>query len=135
LVKKSIAPVKDLSLKIIQRVGPMQRAEALARGAEAVFGSDPEFRVYEDARYALAGNLAVAQQGSRPSDADIKAIWVPLVPSPYRDTAESTQMKWDIIEAMSGVAPATAGAGGVPEVGGTFNGGKVLKVTPIPQGQ
>ena len=104
LVKKSIGAIETLSRTIITKVGPAQRAQAIQRGAEAVFGNDPEFRTYQDARMALAGNLAVAQQGSRPSDADIKAVWLPLVPDPYRDTSESNEMKWRLIKDMSNVA-------------------------------
>jgi hypothetical protein len=101
LVGKSISAIKTLGDRIITKIGPSQRADAIKRGAEAVFGNDPEFRTYQDARMALAGNLAVAQQGSRPSDADIKAIWLPLVPDAYRDTAESAAMKWGLINTMS----------------------------------
>lgn len=103
LAAASINAVRQLSAKIITKVGPSQRADAIKRGAEAVFGSDPEFRTYQDARMALAGNLAVAQQGSRPSDADIKAIWLPLVPDAYRDTGGpdgSAEMKWNLINTM-----------------------------------
>ena len=101
LVSKSINAIESLSRSIITKIGPAQRAEAIKRGAEAVFGTDPEFRTYQDARMALAGNLAVAQQGSRPSDADIKAIWLPLVPDAYRDTSESANLKWNLIKTMS----------------------------------
>jgi hypothetical protein len=101
LVGQSINAIKALSDKLITKVGPSQRADALKRGFDTVFGNDPEFRTYQDARMALAGNLAVGQQGSRPSDADIKAIWLPLVPDPYRDTKESADMKWALINTMS----------------------------------
>lgn len=101
LVGNSIDAVRDLSRQIITKVGPAQRIDAIKRGADAVFGNDPSFRTYQDARMALAGNLAVAQQGSRPSDADIQAIWLPLVPDPYRDTQESMEMKWKLIDTMS----------------------------------
>lgn len=103
LVKKSVDSIKALSQGILTKVGPAQRAEAIKRGAETVFGMDPAFRTYQDARTALAGNLAVAQQGSRPSDADVKTVWLPLVPDPYRDTAESAAMKWKLIEEMSNI--------------------------------
>lgn len=102
LVSRSIGAIEKMSNDIITKVGPAQRADAMKRGTEAVFGNDPSFRTYQDARMALAGNLAVAQQGSRPSDADIKAIWLPLVPDAYRDTAESAAMKWGLIKTMSG---------------------------------
>lgn len=119
LVTKSIDSMETLSKRIITRVGPAQRADAIKRGAEAVFGTDPEFRTYQDARLSLAGNLAVAQQGARPSDADILRIWLPLVPDAYRDTSESAGMKWNLIKTMSntaqedesGTTPASSGGG------------------------
>lgn len=101
LVGKSINAIKALGEKVITKIGPAQRADAIKRGVQAVFGSDPEFRTYQDARVALAGNLAVAQQGSRPSDADIEKGWLPLVPDVYRDTAESATMKWELINTLS----------------------------------
>ena len=101
LVIRSIDGIRELSKRIITKIGPAQRIDAIKRGAEAVFGNDPEFRTYQDARMALAGNLAVAQQGSRPSDADIQAIWMPMVPDAYRDTEQSAEMKWKLIEQMS----------------------------------
>jgi hypothetical protein len=110
LVGSSISAIKAYSDKIMTKVGPEQRVEAITRGAAAVFGNDPEFITYQDARKALAGNLAVAQQGSRPSDADIQAIWLPLVPDAYRDTRDSAAMKWKLIETMS-LPPETAGTG------------------------
>lgn len=100
IVSAGINAIKTLGEKVITRVGPAQRAEALTRGAAAVFGSDPEFRTYQDARFALAGNLAVAQQGSRPSDADIEKGWLPLVPDVYSDTSESAKMKWELINTL-----------------------------------
>ena len=109
LVEKSINAIQDLSVRIISKIGPAQRVEAVKRGLEATFGNDPEFRTYQDARTALAGNLAVAQQGSRPSDADIKAIWLPLVPDAYRDTSASAKMKWDLIRTMSSAPPSEGG--------------------------
>lgn len=112
LVGKSINAIKTLSDKIITRVGPSQRADAIKRGVDTVFGNDPAFRTYQDARMALAGNLAVGQQGSRPSDADIKAIWLPLVPDPYRDTKESADLKWQLINTMSNNQPAASATTG-----------------------
>jgi hypothetical protein len=103
LVKGSIDAIEELSRSIITKVGPQQRLDAIRRGVEAVWGTDPEFRTYMDARRALAGNLAVAQQGSRPSDADITAVWLPLVPNAYTDTAESADLKWKLIYQMSNV--------------------------------
>jgi len=61
------------------------------------------FRGYMDARQSLAGNLAVMQQGSRPSDADIKAVWLPLVPNPFSDSPASARMKWWLIKVGAGI--------------------------------
>jgi hypothetical protein len=101
LIEKSINAVKEYGDRIITKVGVAQRAMAIKRGAEAVLGHDSDFRVYQDARMALAGNLAVLQQGSRPSDADIKAIWMPMVPDVFADTKESAAKKWELIKTMS----------------------------------
>lgn len=108
---RAVDAVKTLGEKIITRVGPAQRADAIKRGAEAVFGNDPDFRTYQDSRMALAGTLAVEQQGARVSDADVKALWLPMVPDAYRDTSESAALKWEIINAMRGVKEAAAPGG------------------------
>ena len=100
---RAVAAVRALGSRIITRVGPAQRAAAIERGVEAVFGTDPDFRTYQDARMALAGTLAVEQQGSRVSDADVKALWLPMVPDAYRDTRESNDLKWSLIDSMRGV--------------------------------
>lgn len=115
---RAVDAVRALGGKIITRVGPAQRIEAVKRGVEAVFGNDPEFQTYQDSRMALAGTLAVEQQGARVSDADVKALWLPMVPDAYRDTAESYKLKWELINAMRGVdqgatPPPPGGAGRV----------------------
>ena len=123
---RAVSAVKDLGSRIITKVGPAQRADAIKRGAEAVFGNDPEFRTYQDSRMALAGTLAVEQQGARVSDADVKALWLPMVPDAYRDTSESYKLKWELIDAMRGGGaaaapkppPAPPKAGGEIKVGG-----------------
>lgn len=115
---RAVAAVRDLGAGIITKVGPAQRIEAITRGAEAIWGTDPEFRTYQDSRMALAGNLAVEQQGSRVSDADVKALWLPMVPDAYRDTAESYKLKWDLIEAMRGMSEPKAGDQPPPSGGG-----------------
>ena len=61
------------------------------------------FRGYMDARQSLAGNLAVMQQGSRPSDADIKKVWLPLVPNPFSDSPASARIKWWLIKVGAGI--------------------------------
>lgn len=104
----AIEQMEQLGQKIITTVGPAQRAQAIARGWDAVLGNDPEYRTYQDARVALAGNLAVAQQGSRPSDADIRAVWLPLIPDVFRDTKESAAMKWQMIRTNMSL-PTTGG--------------------------
>lgn len=100
---RTVDAVQTLSGSIITKIGPSQRADALKRGVAAAFGSDPEFKTYQDARVATAGNLAVAQQGSRPSDADVIRIWLPLVPDAYSDTEESAVIKWNLIRTMSNI--------------------------------
>lgn len=117
LVIPAIDEIEKLGGRVITRVGPAQRADATRRGAAAVLGSDPEWRTYRDARLALAGNLAVLQQGSRPSDTDIERVWLPLVPDVFADTTESAAMKWRLIRIISSIDPTTkqpvgAGAGG-----------------------
>lgn len=110
----AVQAVRDLGARIITKVGPAQRADAIARGAEAVWGTDPEFRTYQDARMALAGTLAVEQQGARISDADVRALWLPMVPDAYRDTKESNDLKWRLIDAMRGVKGAAEPAAAAP---------------------
>ena len=102
--------VEPFERQLITQRGISQRGSALARKVQSELGNDPEFKAYEDARFALAGNLAVMQQGSRPSDADIMSIWLPLVPSVFSDTDQSAQIKWGLIDKMSGFTP-SGGAG------------------------
>lgn len=95
-----IDALQSLSNRILTRVGPAQRAEAILRGAKTVFGSDPEFKSYEDLRQAMGMQLAVSNQGAAQlSDRDVE-IWSRLVPDPYRDTSESSDIKWVMIRAM-----------------------------------
>ena len=110
----AVQAVRDLGARIFTKVGPAQRIESIQRGAEAIWGTDPEFRTYQDSRMALAGTLAVEQQGSRVSDADVKALWLPMVPDAYRDTKESYELKWKLMDAMRGVVPAGAPAAAAP---------------------
>lgn len=99
----AVDAVRKLGDGIFTKIGPAQRVAAIKRGAEAVWGTDPEFRTYQDSRMALAGTLAVEQQGGRVSDADVKALWLPMVPDAFRDTKESYELKWKLIDAMRGV--------------------------------
>lgn len=106
----AIDGLEKLSQRVItEKSAAVQKAKAAGRTVEAALANDPDFRTYQDARMALAGNLAVAQQGSRPSDADIKAIWLPLVPDVFKDTQDSARMKWELIRLNSGLS---GGAGG-----------------------
>ena len=118
---RAVKAVRAIGDRVITKIGPAQRAEALKRGAAAVFGNDPEFRTYQDARMALAGNLAVEQQGSRVSDADVKSLWLPMVPDAYSDTSESQAMKWGLIDEMRG---APQGNEGQAPTGGPKSGDK-----------
>ena len=95
-----ITTLQSLSNRIITKVGPAQRADAIARGAEAVYGTDPEFRSYMDLKDAMGMQLAVSNQGAAQlSDRDVE-IWSKLVPDPYRDTAESSDIKWAMLRSM-----------------------------------
>ena len=105
MATRSVDAIRALSQKVITKRGVAQRATAAGRSVESALGKDPEYRTYQDARMALAGNLAVLQQGSRPSDADIRAIWLPMVPDVFADTDESAGMKWGLIYTMSGLEP------------------------------
>ena len=97
--------IKELGARVITKIGPAQRADAIKRGTAAVLGEDPEWRTYRDSRMALAANLAVAQQGSRPSDKDVAAVWLPLIPDVFADTTESAAMKWQMIDTMLQLPP------------------------------
>lgn len=99
----AVESIKRLGEQIITQTGVAQRGTAAARAVKARLGNDPTFRTYQDARMMLAGNLAVLQQGSRVSDADVKAIWLPLIPDVFEDTAESAKLKWRVIYEGSGL--------------------------------
>lgn len=141
--RKNLIPglnlVKGVGDRLINLRGVAQRAQAAGQSVDSALGNNPEYRAYNDARFALAANLAVMQQGSRPSDADIIRGWLPLIPSVFNDTDQSSDIKWQMVEALAGLPPgsiagrgATTAPGAVPQVGGTFNGGRVTKVTPLP---
>ena len=115
MATKSVDAVRALSQKVITKRGVAQRAQAAGRSIQSALGNDPEYKTYQDARLGLAGNLAVLQQGSRPSDADIKAIWLPLVPDVFSDTDQSAAMKWGLIYTMSGLEPPDK-RGGTPKL-------------------
>ena len=121
----AINAIKGLGDKVItEKAAIVQRAKASGRKVESVLGDDPDFKAYQAARFALAGNLAVAQQGSRPSDADIFRVWLPLVPDEFSDTQNSAALKWELILKMSGLEPGGGaqgkkGGGAGPGVGDT----------------
>ena len=74
---------------IFRHWGPNQLVMNLLRKGASLVGMDTAMKLFEDHRFAMAGELAVASQGSRPSDADIKAVWLPMIPGlmDTRDTA------------------------------------------------
>lgn len=103
-VEMAIGALEDLGKKVItEKNAAIQRAKATGRAIETVLGDDPDFRAYQASRMALAGNLAVAQQGSRPSDADIRSIWLPLVPDAFKDTIASSAALWQMIRINAGL--------------------------------
>ena len=98
----SIDALQDLSEKLHTEPTTIEQIrKSLMSGVQAITIGNPEFQTYQAARSALAGNLAVAQQGARPSDADIERVWLPLVPSLYTDNAETAQMKWGFVREMA----------------------------------
>lgn len=104
---KILTDVETLSGRIItEPTSYAQRTNAIVRKGATYGPGDAEFKTYEDLRFALAGTLAVLQQGSRPSDVDINRIWTPLVPDPYSDTSESTPLKWKYIHGFVEKPPA-----------------------------
>lgn len=94
--QKTYEILKEMGDEIISKVGPAQRATALKRGAEAVFGSDPNFRAYQDLKMSLAGRMA-RMFDPRPSDVDLLRVWAPMIPDPYTDTAASAKIKWGVV--------------------------------------
>lgn len=98
---KQIVPIfrtmKSLGEQVIAGTGPAQRATALARGVGAMVGLDPIFRTYQDFRGSFASMIAVATQGSRPSDVDVLRTALPIIPNPYSDDRRSAALKWWMI--------------------------------------
>jgi len=100
-IEPAINEVEAIGKRVITaKAGIAQSAIAAGRSVESVLGSDPDWKTYQAARKALAINLAVASQGSRPSDVDMKA-WLELVPDAFVDTAESAEAKWKLIRVQS----------------------------------
>lgn len=133
MVIPAVDELQALGSRVItEKLAVVQKAKAAGRSVEAALANDPDFRVYQDARLALAGNLAVLQQGSRPSDADIKAIWEPLVPNVFKDTQESSALKWKMIRTMSGIPaePADGGATGGQAETREYNGYEYTRSGP-----
>jgi len=131
LLIPAIDSLEALSQRVItEKMAAIQKARSAGRSVDAALANDPDYRVYQDARMALAGNLAVAQQGSRPSDADIKAIWLPIVPDVFKDTQDSAKMKWEMIRVNSGLP----GGAAQPQGGGETTGGGGWVVMTRPDG-
>jgi hypothetical protein len=105
-----VSTLDTLSKKLITKVGPTQKTYALSRAAKGNLNNDADFIMYQDTRKALAGSLATFIQGSRPSDMDIKSVYLPMIPDIFRDNPESAQGKWSLIKTMSGLN--TQGAAG-----------------------
>lgn len=104
MVGTGIDAVQTLSQRVITETASIaQRAKATGMSVEAALADHPEYKTYQAARFALAGNLAVAQQGSRPSDADILKGWLPMVPDVFSDTKASADMKWALMRQLAAV--------------------------------
>lgn len=102
-VVPGISMMQQLGKRVItEKQAVIQRAKASGRSVEAALGNDPDYLGYQAGRFSLAGNLAVLQQGSRPSDTDIAKIWLPLVPDVFSDPVDSAKLKWFMIKVQSG---------------------------------
>jgi hypothetical protein len=109
-IEPAIAELERLSKGLItQHAASVQRALGSGMSIEAAIGNNPDYRVYQDARQALAATLAVAQQGSRITDMDVK-IWLNMLPDVFRDTADSAEMKWRLARTMATLPQAGAAA-------------------------
>lgn len=103
-VANSISQMEELSKKVItEKQAIAQKAKAAGRSVDAFLANDPEYLAYQAGRMSLAGNLAVAQQGARPSDTDIQRVWLPLVPDMYVDPIDSAKLKWKMIRTNIGI--------------------------------
>lgn len=116
-LRPTLDKLKALSDKIITSSGLTQMGAGAVRAGLSKVGWDDDFKVYSDLRGSLASQIAVAQQGSRPSDADVFRAALPLVPDPLSDTKGSAAQKWDQIYTMfeqrlSPEAKAQIGMGG-----------------------
>jgi len=101
--KNYIAELKKISERLITNPTALaQRIEAIKRGGAAAVANDPDYRTYQDLRESLAATLAVAEQGARVSDYDVRGIYLPGVPDLFKDTSDSASMKWKLINIKMG---------------------------------
>ena len=123
----AINELKALGGRVIkEKIAIAQRAIAAGRSVESALGSDPEYITYRDMRKALALTLAVAIQGSRPSDTEREAA-EGMVPDMFKDTADSAKMKWKMIETMMALGQGGGKESGKPLAVGTIEGGYRFK--------
>ena len=124
--------LKGISERLInKKLALQQRVGSSARAVEAALANDPDYRVYQDLRTALAAAMGTAEQGSRISDYDVRGVYLPMVPDIFSDTSESAPRKWEIIEERFGVGvpglrPTKSSGGptvGAVEDGYRFKGG------------
>lgn len=104
--------LEELGKKVItEKLSIVQRAKASGRAVDAALADDAEYRTYQDARQAFALQLAVATQGSRPSDTDMIAL-LNLIPDVFKDTTLSAKMKWDMLRTQMQIKGALGGPQG-----------------------
>lgn len=116
VVEKNVDQMQELSKKLITEKSRFEQAAKAAKMTVASYlQSNPEFQAYQAARFALAANLAVAQQGSRPSNEDVSKVWLPLVPDVFANDAASAPLYWQLMRNMAGLHAAKGDQPRTPE--------------------
>lgn len=127
-IGRAMSGLEGLGKKVItEKSTLLQAAKASGRSVDAVLTDDPDYKTYQASRFAMAANLAVAQQGGRPSDKDVESGWLPLIPNVFYDTPESASRKWEFIRLLIGQAPPETPAPVQDNSGGGLLGGPAVQ--------
>lgn len=93
----TINSARQLSQKVItETAAVVQRAKASGMSVDAALRGHPTYQAYQAGRSALAVNLAVAKQGSRPTEADVQ-IELMQIPDVFSDPVETAALKWAML--------------------------------------